>query len=107
MMTKGRPIPLHPVNPGELLEASAASGLSDDETGRLIDLLIPESLVPEWLVRRAVDIPTLRLLQAVKDVDDEQEDEPAWPPAPIEGIAEPLPGFEDVPERPAERRYPG
>jgi hypothetical protein len=39
--------------------------------------------------------------------DDEQEDEPAWPPAPIEGEAIPLPGMDDVPERSAERRYPG
>jgi hypothetical protein len=36
--------------------------------------------------------------------DDEQDDEPAWPPSPIEGEPVGLPGFEDVPERPEEGR---
>jgi hypothetical protein len=60
----------------------------------------------EPLVRLAVATtgPAPRL-RVVKDVDDEQDDEPAWPPAPIEGDRQPLPGFEDVPERPTER-YP-
>jgi hypothetical protein len=34
-------------------------------------------------------------------------DEPAWPPPPIEGEPQPLPGFGEVEEKPAERRYPG
>ena len=38
---------------------------------------------------------------------DQPNDEPTWPPPLIEGDPQPLPGFEGVPEKPAERRYPG
>lgn len=52
-----RPIPLRPVNVGALLEAAEASGLDDEQIGRLILRLIPENLMavaPEPMIRRAV-----------------------------------------------------
>jgi hypothetical protein len=103
-MATANVIPLRPhVNVGALLEAAEASGLSDETIGALILRYFPESLVA-WVweplerpIRRAVattgPAPRLRL------VDDEQDDEPAWPPSPIEGEPVELPGFDDVPER--------
>ena len=107
-MGSAKPIPLRPVNVGALLEAAEASGLPDEVVALMLDRLFPESLVADWvadpkLVRRAINTPTLRLLAAVKEVDDEQDDEPAWPPPLIEGEPVELPGFSDVPERPAEK----
>jgi hypothetical protein len=104
-MTANAPIPLRPhVSVGALIEAAEASGLDDEQIGRLLDRWFRETLVavaPEPLVRRAVATtgprPRLRL------VDDEQDDEPAWPPAPIEGDPIPMPGF-DVPARTEEGR---
>jgi hypothetical protein len=107
MKTSAEPTPIRPhVNVGALLEAAEASGLPDEIIGLMIERFFPESLVavaPEPLVRRAVATtgprPRLRL------VDDEQDDEPTWPPAPIEGEPIPMPGF-DVPERQAEQGRP-
>jgi hypothetical protein len=53
-MTSAKPIPLRPVNVGALIEAADASGLSEGETGRLIDILLPESLIPSWMLADAM-----------------------------------------------------
>jgi hypothetical protein len=104
LMATANVIPLRPhVNVGALLEAAEASGLPDEVIALMIERLFPESLVavaPEPLVRRAVATTGPRpRLHVVAVVDDEPDDEPAWPPPPIEGDAVELPGFETVPER--------
>ncbi len=112
MASAERRVTVRPINVGALLEAAEASGLDDDQIGALILKWFPESLDAdiERCIRRAVeiptDVPTARLLEAIKDVDDEPDDEPAWPAPLIEGDQVPLPGMDEVAERSAERRYP-
>jgi hypothetical protein len=74
------PIPLRPVNPMALIEAAEASGLDDEQIGRLIQIMLPESLLPSWgplerpaelTIRRAMNTPTLRLLAAIREVGDD------------------------------------
>jgi hypothetical protein len=82
-------LPQRPATVGALIEASEASGLSDDTIGRLILHFFPEAttasrapFIPELamardrkifeaMVQRAVNLPTARLLHAIRTVDDE------------------------------------
>ena len=43
-----KPIPLHPESVMALVKAANASGLSDEQIGRLIVRMLPEALVPSW-----------------------------------------------------------
>jgi hypothetical protein len=75
-MASAKPIPLRPVNVGALIEAAEASGLDDEQIGRLIQITMPDALLPSWgplepMVRRAANTPTLRLVAAIREVGDE------------------------------------
>jgi hypothetical protein len=90
---------------------------ADGKVGTVQSLMIPMTAPAEieaaytrhpYFVRLDEDGPggTYGLCLAAAELipaDDEQDDESAWPPAPIEGDEVPLPGF-DVPERPEEGR---
>jgi hypothetical protein len=93
---------------------------AEGKVGTVESLMIPMTATAEieaaytrhpYFVRLDEDGPggtyglCLAAAELIPAEPDEQDDEPAWPPAPIEGDRQPLPGFEDVPERPTER-YP-
>lgn len=72
------------------------------QSGRHLDIGLSINCVASCAFAAGLDAGHSRREQRQ---DDEQQP-PDWPPPLVQGEPQELPGFEDVPERPAERRYP-